>query len=273
MIARILEVGIIILVVACTAGVAVRAEDTTPEPAVTPSEIVITDDVQPYFGPLGPDSPLYGLKIALENLDEAFTFNTSEKVMKQMKHAELRISEVKGLLLMNKSVDAERALDAYFEEMNLTALDLSSIPVRTTGIANAYRQHVKHELVLQDLLRANPNSTKLSQALNRTLELEGKFIEKSGERIEKLTQQLNRITAKVVRTANKTQEKSGDRDSTATTTTTSPITSDHGKGKEKQVEKATEAASVTTQTTPPASGDTSGKDKDKGKENNGKGPK
>jgi hypothetical protein len=273
MIARLTEIGIIVLMIALSAGTAVRAEDITPVPTVTSQEIVITDDVQPYFGPLGPDSPLYGLKTALENLDEAFTFNASEKVMKQMKHAELRIAEVKGLLLMNKSVEAERALDGYFEKMNLTALDISSIPVRTTGIANAYRQHVKHELVLQDLLRAHPSSTKLAQALNRTLELEGKFIEKSGERIEKLTQQLNRITAKVVRTANKTQEKSGDRDSTATTTTTSPITSDHGKGKEKQVEKATEAASVTTQTTPPASGDTSGKDKDKGKENNGKGPK
>jgi hypothetical protein len=270
MIARILEVGIIILVVACTAGVAVRAEDTTPVPTVTPSEIVITDDVQPYFGPLGPDSPLYGLKIALENLDEAFTFNSSEKVMKQMNHAELRIAEVKGLLLMNRSVDAERALDAYFEEMNLTALDLSSIPVRTTGIATAYQQHVKHELALRDLLQANPNSTKLWKALNHTLDLEDKFIDKSGERIEKLTQKLNRITAKVVRIANKTQERE---DRGSTTATTAPTTSDHGKGKEKQVEKATEAASVTTQTTAPAPDDNSGKDKDKGKENNGKSPK
>ena len=273
MIARLTEIGIIVLMIALSAGAAVRAADTTPAPTATPSEIVITDDVQPYFGPLGPDSPLYGLKIALENLDEAFTFNASEKVMKQMKHAELRISEVKGLLLMNKSVDAERALDVYFEEMNLTALDLSSVPVRTTGIANAYQQHVKHELMLRDLLQANPNSTKLWRALNHTLDLEDKFVEKSGERIEKLTQQLNRITVKVVRTGNKTQEKSEDQGSAApTAATTAPTTPDHGKGKEKQVEKATETAPVTTQTTAPAD-DTSGKDKDKGKENNGKGPK
>lgn len=268
MIARILEVGIIILVVACTAGVAVRAEDISHEPTATPSEIVITDDVQPYFGPLGPDSPLYGLKIALENLDEAFTFNTSEKVMKQMKHAELRIAEAKGLLLMNKSVDAERALDAYFEKMNLTALDLSSIPVRTTGIATAYQQHVKHELMLRDLLQANPNSTKLWRALNHTLDLEDKFIEKSGERIEKLTQKLNRITAKVVRIANKTQERE---DRGSTTATTTPTTSDNGKGKGKQVERDTDAASVTPETTTPAPDSESGKDK--GKSNNGKGPK
>lgn len=269
MIARLTEIGIIILVVAWSAGVAVRAEDTTPVPTITPSEIVITDDIQPYFGPLGPDSPLYGLKMALENLDEAFTFNASEKVMKQMKHAELRIAEAKGLLSMNRSVEAERALDGYFEKMNLTALDISSIPVRTTGIANAYQQHVKHELVLRDLLQANPNSTKLWRALNHTLELEDKFIEKSGERIEKLTQQLNRITVKVVRIANKTQEKAEDRGSKSATT--APITSDHGKGKEKQVEQGTGAAPVTTQTTAPAPDTESGKDK--GKSNNEKGPK
>jgi len=269
MIARVLEVGIIILMVALSAGVAVRAEDTTPVPTMTPSEIVITDDIQPYFGPLGPESPLYGLKTALENLDEAFTFDASERVMKQMKHAELRIAEIKGLLLMNKSVEAERALDGYFEKINLTALDISSIPVRTTGIANAYEQHVKHELVLMDLLQANPNSTKLWRALNHTRELEGTFIEKSGERIEKLTQQLNRITVKVVRIADKTQDKAEDRGSTAATT--APLTPDHGKGKEKQVEKDTGAAPVTTQTTAPASDTGSGNDK--GKSNNGKGPK
>jgi hypothetical protein len=273
MITRLTEIGIIILVVAWSAGVAVRAEDTTPVPTITPSEIVITDDIQPYFGPLGPDSPLYGLKMALENLDEAFTFNASEKVMKQMKHAELRIAEAKGLLSMNKSVEAERALDGYFEKMNLTVLDISSIPVRTTGIANAYQQHVKHELVLRDLLQANPNSTKLWRALNHTLALEATFIEKSGQRIEKLTQQLNRITVKVVRMANKTEEKGEEKgeDRGSATSTSAPITSDHGKGKEKQVEKGTGAAPGTTQTTTPTPDDTSGRDT--GKEKNGKGPK
>jgi hypothetical protein len=268
MMARLCEIGIILLLVIWSAGVAVRAEDTTPVPTETPSEIVITDDVQPYFGPLGPDSPLYGLKLALENLDEAFTFNTSEKVMKQMRHAELRIAEMKGLLLMKRSGEAERALDGYFEKMNLTALDISSIPVRTTGIATAYQQHVKHELVLWDLLQQNPNSTKLWQAYNRTLELEGTFVEKSGERIEKRVQQLNRITARVVRIAGKTQGQSGDQGST--TETSAPITPDHGKGKEKQVGKDTGAAPTTTQTSAPAPDNGSGRGK--GNEKNGKGP-
>jgi Domain of unknown function (DUF5667) len=273
MIGRLTCAGLIILMAVLSGVAAVRAEDTTSVPTVTPSEIVITDDVQPYTGPLGPDSPLYGLKLALENLDEAFTFNTSEKVVKEMQHAELRIAEIKGLLLMNKSVVAERALDGYFEKMNLTSLDLSSIPARTTGIANAYQQHVKHELVLYDLLQANPNSTELRQAYNRTLDLEGQFMEKSTIMLEKRIGQLNRITAKVVRINERAQEK-GEVQGSAPAATTAPITSettDHGKGKEKQVGKDTGAAPVTTGTTAATSPeDNSGNDKGNGK---GKGPK
>jgi hypothetical protein len=227
---------------------------------------VIEDDVEAYFGPLGPDSPLYGLKLALENLDEAFTFNQSQKVQKQMDHAELRIAEIKGLLLMNKSVEAERALDAYFEKLNLTALDLSSIPVRSTGIANAYQQHVKHQLVLRDLLEANPNSTKLWRAYNHTLGLEEKFMEKAQVRIEKRVWQLNKITGKMVQTNEKIQERTRDRDDN--TTPTAPTTTKNGKGWVKQSGKDTPTV---TPTATPAPDDGSGRDKGKG--NNGKGPK
>jgi Domain of unknown function (DUF5667) len=272
MIGRMAEIGIIVLLIAwCAAGV-VRAEEVTPAP--TPSEIVITDDVDAYFGPLGPGSPLYGLKLALENLDEAFTMNQSEKVQKQMDHAELRIAEIKGLLLMNKSGEAERALDAYLEKLNLTAMDLSSIPVRTTGIANAYQQHVKHELVLRDLLEANPNSTKLWRAYNHTLDLEEKFMEKSQVRIEKRVGQLNRITAKVVRINEQSGDKADDTGSTITPTAT--VTTSQGKGREKQKgqEIPTVTATGTATTTTTSSPDIgSGKDQGKDKGNNGKGPK
>jgi hypothetical protein len=190
--------------------------------------------------------------------------------MKRMNHAELRIAEIKGLLLMNKSVEAERALDAYFDEMNLTALDLSRIPVRTTGIANAYQQHVKHELVLWNLLQANPNSTKLWQAYNHTLALEERFMEKSTIRLEKRIGQLNRITAKVVRISERTQQQGEDQGLTPGTTN-APLAPDHGKGKENQVGKDNGAASVTTQATTPAPDNASGRDTGNGK--NGKGPK
>jgi len=283
MITRILAIGIILLAVAWAGVATVRADDlnaTTVIPTVTPTptpqETVISDDIQPYFGPVGPDSPLYGLKTALEDLDEAFTFNTSEKVTKEMDHAELRIAEIKGLLLLNRSADAKRALDAYFDKMNLTDLDLSSIPVRTTGIANAYQQHVKHELALRDLLQANPNSTPLWRALNRTIDLEDRFANKSGERIEKLTGQLNRITARIVRTENRDQER-GDRRSAAITSrptyTPSPSpsqgqgTSDQGRGRDRHVGRDEGTTPFPTQTATPTPGE--GSDRGKGDDNRG----
>jgi hypothetical protein len=266
MMGRMAQVGLIAILVAwCVAGV-VNAEEITPVPTGTPADIVITDDIEAYFGPVGPGSPLYGLKLALENLDEAFTLSQSEKVMKQMDHAELRIAEIKGLLLMNQSAEAERALDAYFEKLNLTTLDLSSIPVRTTGIATAYQQHVKHELALRDLLEANPNSTKLWRAYNHTLGLEEKFVEKAQVRIEKRTGQLNKVTARVVRINEQVQERAEGRGS-ATVTPTATVTPDHPKGWEKKVTGDTPTVTATGTTTP-APDDGSGKDKGKG--NNGK---
>jgi hypothetical protein len=265
MMGRLMLIGIIALVAVWSVGAAASAED------VTTSEIVLTDDIEPYFGPLGPDSPLFGLKLALENLDEAFTFNQSEKVLKQMNHAELRIAEIKGLLLMNKSAEAERALDGYFEKLNLTNLDLAKIPVRTTGIATAYQQHAKHQLVLWDLIQQNPNNTQLLRAYNHSISLEEKFMEKAQIRIEKRVWQLNKVTAKVVRINERLQDQ-GQVQGTTTVTPTAPITSDNGKGKEKKGEKVTGTTTpVTTDTTPPASDDGSGRDKGKG--NNGKGSK
>jgi len=271
MIARLMEIGIIILVVAWGLGTAVSAAETspaiTPTPAVTSSDIVITDDIEPYFGPLVPGNPLYELKLALENLDEAFTLDTSEKVLKQVNHAELRISEIKGLLLMNRSEEAERALDAYLEKMDLAAAGISAVPVRTTGVAEAYEKHVKHELVLWDLLQENPESTQLWRAYNQSISLEEKFLEKSTVRIEKRLTQLNRVTARIVKISEKAGD-SGQVQGSDTSITTVPTTSDHGKGKEKQVGKVEDTTPVTTRTTVPTGA--SDKDKGNGKE---KGPK
>ena len=245
------------------------ADNVTSVPTLTPSDIVITDNITPYFGPMGPDSPLYGLKLAWENLDEAFTFNASEKVVKEMDHADLRIAEAKGLLLMNKSAYADRALDEYFEKMNRTAIDLSSIPAPTTGIADAYQEHLRHELALGDLLQEHPNSTELWRAYNQTVDLEGKFAEKSDQRFEKLNQRLNRITVRVERNANKMQEQAGNWRSTATPTP--PFIPDHGKGNERQFGRTPAATPVTTQTPSPYSDTGSGREK--GREDNGNGPR
>src|SRR5512137_2510208 len=55
----------------------------------------VSGPIEPYSGPIGADSPLYGLKIAMEDLDETFTFNDSQRVEKQIDHGRVRIAEVR----------------------------------------------------------------------------------------------------------------------------------------------------------------------------------
>jgi hypothetical protein len=61
----ILCTGLLVLGLLCISGIAAAQEDT--------SGTVLIDDIQPYNGPIGANSPLYGLKLALEDMDESFT--------------------------------------------------------------------------------------------------------------------------------------------------------------------------------------------------------
>src|SRR5512137_2697897 len=66
-----------------------------------------TDTIYPYTGPIGADSPLYDLKIAMEGLDETFTFNDSQRVEKRIEHGKIRIAEVERELQLNRPQIAE----------------------------------------------------------------------------------------------------------------------------------------------------------------------
>ena len=65
--------GLLVLGLLCISGIAAAQDET-----------VLTDDIAAYNGPIGADSPLYGLKSALEDMDESFTANETERVDRQM---------------------------------------------------------------------------------------------------------------------------------------------------------------------------------------------
>ena len=140
---------------------------------------VLTDDIQPYNGPIGADSPLYGLKLALEDMDESFTANETERVDKQMNHARLRLSEVRRSLDLNQSDSAEQALNNYWLKMNLTNATITRWNSNATGLLHAQEMIVKHQFVLEHLLETHPNNTGLQRAYNNSLRLEEKFGEKT----------------------------------------------------------------------------------------------
>ncbi len=179
------------LALLCMAGAAAAQEE---------NGTVIIDDVEPYDGPIGPGSPLYGLKIAFEDLDLTFTTNETEYVNKLVKNGRLRLSEVRSELQQNNTEAAERALALYMQTTNATRLRLQICEdANATGLLHAQQMVAKHQLVLQNLQEANPNSTGLARAYNNSLALEQKFEEKTQTRLERLAQKNNETFLKAVR--------------------------------------------------------------------------
>lgn len=209
----ILCTGLLLLSLLCLSGIAAAQADT--------QGTVVTADIEPYNGPIGADSPLYGLKLALENLDETFTVNETERVEKQMNHARLRLSEVRRSLDLNQSDSAEQALNNYWLKMDLANATISRWSSNTTGLLHAEEMIIKHQLVLENLLASNPNNTGLQRAYSNSLALEEKFAEKTEVKFQRIIEKNNRTILKAIRLEQKEHDRKGWPDVTVTTTTLS----------------------------------------------------
>lgn len=142
--------------------------------------IEISDDIEPYNGSIGPGSVLYGIKLAFENLDEGFTFNSTRKLEKQEINARLRIAEAKSELEQNKFEDAETALERFREKVRESEDLVSGFEDKDTGLLQAQKMNVKHQFVLARLLESHPNVTGLQRAFNNSVELEDRFALRTG---------------------------------------------------------------------------------------------
>jgi hypothetical protein len=168
--------SLIILALIGSAGIATAA------PATTQTDQA--DSITPYNGPIGPGNSLYGLKLAFENLDESFTFNQSERLEKQISHADLRLAELKREILENRTETADIALEQYRLKINQTDGVLEPVPINgtgpaaefdETGLIRAREMIAKHQQVLEDLLQSHPNNSGLERAYENSRELEQKF--------------------------------------------------------------------------------------------------
>ncbi|MDD1697600.1 MAG: DUF5667 domain-containing protein [Methanoregula sp.] len=206
-----------ILVIALLMGIGpVAALDNTPAGEQGTGDI--TDDIMPYNGTIGADSPVYGLKIAMEDLDETFTFNTTQRVEKQVDHARLRIAEVKRELSHNRTDTAERALELYRQKLNMTEGSLAPFGSNATGLLHAQEMITRHQAVLARLLIQYPNNTGLARAYNNSLFLEEKFGEKTEMRFARFIEKNNKTVIKAVRLEIRNQNRM--KDDTATITGT-----------------------------------------------------
>lgn len=136
------------------------------------------EDIQPYTGYIGPDSPLYELKIIVENIDEQLTFNKTAKIEKKLKHAKTRISEAKRELLKNRNETASKAMSKYAQKSQDIENEIRINGDKIVGLENARIQIMKHQLVLQILSKQNPDNVGIQKALYNTGVLQIKFEDK-----------------------------------------------------------------------------------------------
>lgn len=191
--------GIMIFFVAlgllCMIGIA-SAEGGSDTGANT---VIIDDDIPPYNGPVGPDSPLYGLKLAWEDFDESFTANQTQLMEKQMDHARSRLSEARREFAENRTASAQEAINLYWQKMNMTQARISYFSANETGLLHAQEMHFKHQFVLENLMHLYPNNTGLTRAYNNSLQLQEKFQEKTQVRFDKIVEKDNRTILKAYR--------------------------------------------------------------------------
>jgi hypothetical protein len=194
-------------------GIAAAQEDNTTD---TAAGLVLTDDIWPYDGPIGADSPLYGLKITMEDIDESFTSNQSERLDKQIDHARLRIAEARREFVLNRTDSAQHALDLYWQKLNLTATTIPPFGSNATGLFHAQVQIAKHQFVLEQLLISHPNNTGLMRAYNNSLQLEEKFSEKTAILFNRTLEKNNKTILRAIHLEQKEQEHQGGPTVTAT---------------------------------------------------------
>jgi hypothetical protein len=204
--------GILVIALLCSVGTVAALDDNSAGAQGTGD---ISDDIAPYNGTIGADSPLYGLKIAMEDLDETFTFNDTQRVEKRVDHARLRIAEVKRELGLNRTDTAERVLELYWQKLNLTEMSLTPFASNATGLLHAQEMIAKHQTVLANLLLSHPNNTGLARAYNNSLLLEQKFEQKTEMRFARFIEKDNKTIFKAVRLEIREQDRARDDNTTA----------------------------------------------------------
>jgi hypothetical protein len=188
--------GIIVIALLCFIGTVAALDDNSTGAQGADG---VSETIEPSSGPIGADSPLYGLKIAMEDLDETFTFNESQRVEKQLDHGRLRIAEVRQELQLNRPDIAERALEHYKQKLNLTEGSLRPITTNATGLLHAQEMITRHQEVLASLILKYPNNTGLVRAYDNSRSLELKFEDKTEMRLTRSIEKDNKTVFKPVK--------------------------------------------------------------------------
>jgi hypothetical protein len=184
--------GMILLALICSIGTAAAQESSTD----TREMDFVEDDIKPFEGSIGADNPLHGLKIAMEDLDETFTFNDTQRLEKQVDHAQLRLAEFRRELELNRTDSAERVLELYRQKLNLTEKSLSGFGPDEPGLLHAQEMISLHQTVLAGLLNSHPNAPGLARAYSNSLSVGDSFSAKTAMKFTRITGKDNKTVLK-----------------------------------------------------------------------------
>ncbi|HEC56928.1 MAG TPA: hypothetical protein ENI32_03460 [Candidatus Syntrophoarchaeum butanivorans] len=125
-----------------------------------------------YDGWVGPDSALYGLKIAFENIYEAVSFSVDAKLAKQAINAEKRLAEAEAMMEKGKPEAAQKALERYMIKVAAINRTVCEDNCSETSLQNVQQRMYRHRITLQALIEdpKMPEEAKpaLEMALNRS---------------------------------------------------------------------------------------------------------
>jgi len=242
---QVIRVGTVLIALLCIMGTVAALDDN---PAGSQDMGDNSEDIAPYTGPIGADSPLHGLKIAMENLDETFTFNDTRRVEKQVDHARLRIAEVRRELDFNRTNTAERVLELYWEKLNMTGRSLTPFASNATGLLHAQEMIARHQSVLANLSLQYPNNTGLARAYNNSLFLEQKFEQKTAMKFTRFVEKNNKTIFKAVKLEISQQNRTPDDNGSVQKTT------DEGRNKvQERIKEQQEGMEINETITPRSS--------------------
>lgn len=142
---------------------------------IFPASSYDTEDPAVYIIPsgvnVGPSNPLYGLKLAFEDLDETFTPSDSDRIIKQMENAELRIFEAQAELLDNNIRASEIALERYHEKVNQTIRTAYLLEGQGAGFSEGFIIAERQQQAFEDLISGFSDNRELLISYQNSIRL------------------------------------------------------------------------------------------------------
>ena len=126
--------------------------------AVLAQTIAAPDRIKPYSGMIGADSPFYGLKLFVQQLDESLAGNANAKLQKQMDHAGERLSETEAAASTNNTAAMKSAIDGYNAKINEINATMELSDIDEERYSDVGPEVGDYQQALQDMITNNSSS-------------------------------------------------------------------------------------------------------------------